>query len=63
MVATVDEIRRRLSECGERPTPTQGEVESAANTRDLRSEDRAWVTRMYEEAHKRQGKKWAQHHT
>jgi len=39
MVATVDEIRRRLSECGERPTHTRWEVESAANARDLR---RGW---------------------
>ena len=61
LVATVGEVARRLAEGG-RPTHVVWEVESALSAGDLRGEDREWATRMYEEAHKREGKRWAQHH-
>ena len=55
LVATVDEIGRRLQAAGGRPVHVHWEMERASRAADLRDDDRAWAARMYEEVHKSRG--------
>ena len=55
LVATVDEIGRRLQAADGRPVHVHWEMERASRAADLRDDDRAWAARMYEEVHKSRG--------
>ena len=46
LVATVDEIGRRLQAAGGRPVHVHWEMERASRAADLRDDDRAWAARI-----------------